>query len=187
MIIAFTGAGISAASGIPTFADQPGIRDKLTRTFARMHPDEYNKTINEMWDNCKRAEPNDAHYALVEYNVPIITMNIDQLHSRAGSKDVLEIHGVFPNIVLYGDPAPMYNKALDWVDTLEEGDTLLVVGTSYYTMISEKIRAEAIVNGASIIEINDDAEHRVREFLKNNCNNQLTMQEMLNRLRERYE
>lgn len=110
MIIAFTGAGISRASGIPTFQEQDGIRDKLERNFANTHKEEFLKVIQSMEETCKKANPNDAHFALAEYNVPIITMNIDGLHERAGSKHVLNIHGEFPNIVLYGGHAPRYMK-----------------------------------------------------------------------------
>lgn len=181
MIIAFTGAGISKASGIDTFDEQPGIRDKLTRTFARIHPDEYNYTIQNMWDTCKKANPNDAHLALAEYNVPIITMNIDELHQRAGSENVLAIHGKFPNIVLYGDPAPNYSIAHDWVDRLIPGDIFLVVGTSYYTVISEQLRISALSRGAEIVEINADAEHEVRRFLESRGKNTESFEEFMSR------
>ena len=43
-VIFFTGAGISVDSGIPTFQEQPGIRDKLTRDFANEHPEEWTNT-----------------------------------------------------------------------------------------------------------------------------------------------
>lgn len=47
MILAFTGAGISAASGISTFQQQPDIREKLTRDFANEHPEEYREIVRE--------------------------------------------------------------------------------------------------------------------------------------------
>lgn len=169
MILAFTGAGISKASRIPTFEEQEGeaIRDKLERNFATTHPDEYNEVINRMHAVCSAAEPNDAHKALAEYKVPVITMNVDQLHQRAGSEYVLELHGHLPDtIVLYGDPAPNYGVAYDLVESLQDGDILLIVGTSFYTTVSETIRTMARYRGARIVLINEDAEHRVREFLE---------------------
>lgn len=165
MIIAFTGAGISRASGIPTFGEQPGIRDYLSRDFARKHPDKYKEVINNMKSTCDQASPNDAHIALAQYDIPIITMNVDGLHQRAGSKHVLPIHGTLPNIVLYGDPAPLYQTAFDWVYHLQEGDFFLIVGTSYYTNISTQLKITAFGQGADVVEINEDAEHAVREFL----------------------
>lgn len=181
MIIAFTGAGISKASGIATFDEQPNIRDYLTRTYARIHPMEYNKVVSRMEENCLKASPNDAHIALAEYEIPIITMNVDGLHERAGSKVVLPIHGSFDNLVLYGDPAPKYQVAMDWITQMQPGDRLLIIGTSYYTVISEQIRDLAISRGAQIIEINSDAEHKVREVLENLGKNIETFEEFMNR------
>jgi NAD-dependent deacetylase len=166
MIVAFTGAGISAASGIPTFSENPDIRNKLSRSFATRHKDIYRAVIDKMQTVCEAAQPNDAHIALAEYNVPIITMNVDGLHQKAGSKHVLAIHGEFPNIVLYDDPAPRYADALTWIDLLHPEDYLLIVGTSYYTTISLQIKQLAVDNGIHIREINKDAEHKVREFLE---------------------
>jgi NAD-dependent deacetylase len=166
MILALTGAGISASSGIPTFQSQPGIRDKLTRTYARRHPEKYQEVIDNMQSACDNARPNDAHLALAEYDIPIITMNIDGLHQRAGSNHVLPIHGTLPNIVLYEDPAPLYSTAMDWVDNLRPSDFLLIIGTSFYTSISERLRLMALAAGADVYLINEDAEHKVREFLQ---------------------
>lgn len=168
MMIALTGAGISAASGIPTFQEQPGIRRKLTRWFARKHPDEHHQVIREMESACRKAAPNDAHYALAEYHIPVITMNVDDLHQRAGSAFVLPIHGGFPDIVLYDDPAPLYPTAFEWVLQLGDYDTLLVIGTSYFTAISVELKKLAERNGARVVEIADDAEHKVRAFLEGN-------------------
>lgn len=168
MIIALTGAGISASSGIPTFQEQPGIRRRLTRSFANKHPAAYLETIQEMEVACRKAEPNDAHYALAEYHVPVITMNVDELHQRAGSAFVLPIHGSLPDIVLYDDPAPLYPTAFEWVLRLGDYDTLLVIGTSYFTAIAVELKKLAERNGARVMEITDDAEHKVRAFLESN-------------------
>ena len=168
MIIALTGAGISAPSGIPTFQAQPGIRRKLTRPFANKHPEEHRKVIRQMTEACRKAEPNDAHYALAEYHIPVITMNVDELHQKAGSAFVLPIHGNLPDIVLYDDPAPLYPEAFEWVLQLGDYDTLLVIGTSYFTWIAAELKKLAERNGARVLEINEDAEHKVRAFLENN-------------------
>lgn len=165
MILAFTGAGISCASGIPTFAEQPGIRDNLTRYCATHRPEDYMKTIRNMQLICDAAEPNDAHLALAEYRIPVITMNVDGLHQKAGSSYVLPIHGTLPDIVLYGDHAPLYQTAHDLVFRLRSGDFFLIIGTSYYTNIASQLKFSALGQGADVIEINDDAEHRVRSFL----------------------
>lgn len=168
MILALTGAGISKASGIPTFSDQDGLRTKLSRSFAMQHRQEFQQTIYNMTNVCKAALPNDAHYALAEYHVPVITMNVDRLHQKAGTEHILPIHGLLPEIVLYGDPAPLYEMAHNWVFQLRHGDVFLIVGTSFYTMIATQLKISAIAQGAEIVEINEDAEHQVRRYLEEN-------------------
>lgn len=166
MILALTGAGISKASGIPTFEDQPGIRDSLSRSFANCHQAEYDRVIANMQAQVDRATPNDAHIALAEHDIPIITMNIDGLHQRAGSKHILPIHGTLPDIILYEDPAPLYDTARTWASLLLPGDFFLIVGTSFYTAIATQLKYIALGSGADIYEINDDAEQKVRDFLR---------------------
>lgn len=185
-VIFFTGAGISVESGIPTFQEQPGIRDKLERGFANTHPEEYRETIRGMLDACENAEPNAAHYAIADLGCPVITMNVDKLHSKAGSKDVIEVHGVLPSreeleqeyfpaeyrgIVLYGDMAPKYHDAEELVKSLEFGDSIFViVGTSFYTGISERLLHLAKQRAADVIVIDNNAATRVPEicnYIKN--------------------
>lgn len=176
-IIAFTGAGISKQSHIPTFMEKPEIREKLFRSFAQAHHEEYNDVIKQLKANMNGAKPNDAHYALAEYNIPIITMNIDGLHKQAGS-DALELHGGLPDDdemdmawslynkpVLYGDPAPNYQKAYEMVYDLKPNDAFIVIGCSYHTAIACDLREVAKSRGACIIEIQEDAAHNVRKVL----------------------
>ena len=77
MILAFTGAGISRASGIPTFGEQPDIRSYLTRDFAEIYPNQYKEVIRKLQETCAAAAPNDAHLAIAEYDITVITMNVD--------------------------------------------------------------------------------------------------------------
>lgn len=169
MIIAFTGAGISKASGIPTFDEMGNLREKLDRGFAIRHKDVFNNIMAQLTATCEQAKPNDAHMALAEYNIPVITMNIDSLHARAGSKNILEVHGSLRenNVVLYGDSAPVYTEALDWIDRLGNKDTLLIIGTSFYTNFSSQIKRTAEINDVNVVVINADAEHEVRKCLEN--------------------
>ena len=124
------------------------------------------------------AKPNDAHIALAEYGIPIITMNIDGLHRVAGS-DAVELHGCLPEDdemdaawslqgkpVLYGDPAPNYEKAYEMVFALEPGDVFLVVGCSFHTAIACDLRDIAEARGARVVEIQSDAAHNVRKTLE---------------------
>ena len=178
-VIFFTGAGISVDSGIPTFQEQPGIREKLSRDFANEHPEEYRETVRGMVNSCKDAKPNAAHIAIAGLGAPVITMNVDKLHSKAGSKDVVEVHGILPTeeqlndeffpaeyngIVLYGDMAPKYYDAQKMVKNLRYGTSyFVIVGTSFYTGISDTLHKLAQRRRARIIIINDDASTKVPE------------------------
>lgn len=177
-IVAFTGAGISKQSNIPTFMERPDVREKLFRNYANNHHEEYNEVIKQLKANMNGAEPNDAHIALAEYDIPIITMNIDGLHKQAGS-DALELHGglpeedelsiawsLFNKPVLYGDPAPNYQKAYEMVGASKKNDIFIVIGCSYHTAIACDLREVAKSRGAKIIEIQEDAAHNVRKVLK---------------------
>jgi NAD-dependent deacetylase len=94
-IAALTGAGVSRASGVPTFVEMGDLRDKLSRDYFNAHPVEFYRILNEMRAVTDAAQPNPAHIALAKHHVPIVTMNIDGLHHRAGSSEdeVIEIHG----------------------------------------------------------------------------------------------
>lgn len=177
-ILAFTGAGISKQSNIPTFMETPDVREKLFRSFAQSHHAAYNAVIRQLKENMNGAKPNDAHIVLAEYGIPIITMNIDGLHRAAGS-DAVELHGCLPEDdemdaawslqgkpVLYGDPAPNYEKAYEMVFALEPGDVFLVVGCSFHTAIACDLRDIAKARGARVVEIQSDAAHNVRKTLE---------------------
>lgn len=99
--VALTGAGISAPSGVPTFqVDWKGrpIRDFLGRAFCERDPVGFYELFLTLEKWC-HAEPNAAHRALAEMNVPVITQNIDGLHQKAGSTQVLELHGNLRDMV----------------------------------------------------------------------------------------
>lgn len=177
-ILAFTGAGISKQSNIPTFMEKPEVREKLFRSFAQTHHEEYNEVIKQLKANMNGAKPNDAHYALAQYQIPVITMNIDGLHKLAGT-DALELHGGLPKDdemdhawslynkpVLYGDPAPNYQKAYEMVYDLNPHDVFIVIGCSFHTAIAVDLREVAKSRGARIIEIQEDAAHNVRKVLE---------------------
>jgi NAD-dependent deacetylase len=102
-IIVFTGAGISAESGIRTFRDSGGlweeysIEEVATPMAWQKNPDLVLDFYNRRRKQVLEAQPNAAHTALAKleekYNVQVITQNIDDLHERAGSANVLHLHG----------------------------------------------------------------------------------------------
>lgn len=102
-IVFFTGAGISAESGIPTFRGKEGIWNKLKpEELANFDSFIRNPDIVWEWYQYRRkivseSNPNDGHLAIVEFenfaDTSVITQNVDNLHRRAGSKVVYELHG----------------------------------------------------------------------------------------------
>jgi NAD-dependent deacetylase len=102
-IVVFTGAGISAESGLKTFRDSDGlwenqrIEDVATPQAFERNPKMVLDFYNERRRQVVLAKPNTAHLALVEleskFEIYVITQNIDDLHERAGSKRVLHLHG----------------------------------------------------------------------------------------------
>lgn len=168
--IAFTGAGISKASGIPTFEEVPGLKDKLSLEFKRKHSQEFKKVLKELEAGIKDKHPNDAHIALSEYNVPIITMNIDLLHDKAGSKKVVELHGnIETGVVLYGDNIRNTFFAESLMNSYKgKPTTFLVIGNSLKTSYGNLLVSLAISNNFKVEYINDNAETKVRKFLEDN-------------------
>lgn len=110
-IAVFTGAGVSAESGIPTFRDaQTGLWAQF-RAEDLATPEAFRRDPVTVWNwyawrrkLIREVMPNPAHLAIVQMerlieHVTVITQNVDGLHRRAGSSDVVELHGnIFDNI-----------------------------------------------------------------------------------------
>jgi len=102
-LVVLTGAGISAESGLRTFRDSDGLWEGFDVTEVatprgwRKNPQLVLDFYNQRRKNVADARPNAAHYGLAElekdFAVTIITQNIDDLHERAGSTNVLHLHG----------------------------------------------------------------------------------------------
>lgn len=102
-LVVLTGAGISTESGLQTFRDKGGLWEKYD--FHKLasiegwneNPDLVLEFYNVRRDLVRKAQPNAAHLALKKlenkYNVHIITQNVDDLHERAGSSNILHLHG----------------------------------------------------------------------------------------------
>ena len=103
-VVVLTGAGISAESGLRTFRDSDGlwegynVQDVATPDAWEKDPVLVQQFYNERRKSVLEAEPNTAHRALVQleqkYDVVIITQNIDDLHERAGSSNIIHLHGL---------------------------------------------------------------------------------------------
>jgi NAD-dependent deacetylase len=126
-IVVLTGAGISAESGLRTFRDSDGlwenyrIEDVATPRAWRKNPqlvlDFYNKRRHDAF----AAQPNAAHIGLAQlqddFDVSIVTQNIDDLHERAGSRNVLHLHGELRKMRSEADDSLLY----DYIKDIELG------------------------------------------------------------------
>ena len=107
-VVVLTGAGASAESGIPTFRGSGGLwRTFRAQDLATLEAFHRNPSLVWEFYSYRREvvltkEPNNAHYAIAEFqkklrnegkSVTVITQNIDELHQRAGTEDVIELHG----------------------------------------------------------------------------------------------
>ncbi len=128
-LIVLSGAGISAESGIRTFRDMGGLWEEydVTEVASPMawenNRDLVLKFYNERRKQLYEVEPNCGHMGLAElendYDVEIITQNVDDLHERAGSSKVLHLHGELKKVRSTGDPSLIY-ELKGW--ELKEGD-----------------------------------------------------------------
>lgn len=174
MVIALTGAGISKSAGIPTFQDLPGIKEKLSVSYKKKNPGDFETTMRQLTESTLGKEPTEAHKALAKYQVPIVTMNIDGLHTKAGSKLVYEIHGSVKenNVVLYGEKIHFVDKvqgllADTAVTARNSGVTayFLVIGTSLQTQFANYLIQQAVENNFYVKRIDSDADIEVPKFL----------------------
>lgn len=103
-VTAFTGAGISVESGIPSYRGQGGIWLKYNPRILELNyffnnpEDSWSHIRTVFYDYFADAQPNTAHHILAKWEETgviksVITQNIDNLHQKAGSKNVIEFHG----------------------------------------------------------------------------------------------
>jgi NAD-dependent deacetylase len=136
-VVVFTGAGVSAESGVPTF------RDALTGLWARFKaedlatPDAFLADPRLVWDwyawrreLVYQVEPNPAHRAIAELQLRVpkltlITQNVDGLHQRAGSREVLELHGNLQRVKCF----ERHHPAATWDDTTEKPPRCVLCGS----------------------------------------------------------
>lgn len=120
-LVVSTGAGISKESGISTFRDSDGlwenypVMEVASADGFRRNPELVHEFYNARRRDLLSAQPNAAHKALVDlekdYDVYVITQNVDDLHERAGSSKVLHLHGELMKMRSVIDPD--YIEALD--------------------------------------------------------------------------
>lgn len=205
-IVILTGAGISAESGMGTFRDEGGlwaqhrIEDVATPEGFARNPDLVHEFYNVRRQQAGKAAPNAAHEALARLErehpgeVLIVTQNVDSLHEKAGSKNVLHMHGLLAgalcNACDHRWPAPDEMQKTDgcpacgqpatrpdvvWFgeipyfmdriyDTLDSADLFVSIGTSGEVYPAAAFVQEAHRAGAHTIELNLAPSSRVSDF-----------------------
>ena len=197
-VVVFTGAGVSAESGVPTYrsgADGLWSRQNMER-FA--NPVGYAANLPESyeWYRARAAgvtavEPNAAHFAIARLaalgpKLTVVTQNIDSLHQRAGSRDVIELHGhlrefrcdrcahhvgwdAAPSQPTCGQCGGMLRPCVVMFhETLPEGalrrardeaascDVMISIGTSNQVWPAAELPMVALHHGATVVIVNPD-------------------------------
>lgn len=136
-VVVLTGAGISAESGLSTFRDSGGLWERYSiedvatpEAFAR-NPELVLDFYNQRRRQLATVRPNAAHQALAElehsHRVTVITQNVDDLHERAGSSNVVHLHGELTKVRSSKVPDLVYHLGYDEIrlgDTCEQGSQL---------------------------------------------------------------
>lgn len=164
-IVVFSGAGISAESGLKTFRDTDGlwenhnIEDVATPEAWAKNPKLVLEFYNARRKQVLEAEPNEAHIAIPKlekkFNVTVITQNIDNLHERAGSKNVIHLHGEIlkSRSVLTGKTYHIKSTELNIGDYCEKKSQLRPHIVWFGEEVPKMTEAQAICKKAEILII----------------------------------
>lgn len=164
-LVALTGAGISAESGIQTFRDANGlweghdIMEVASPEGWRKNKTAVLKFYNERRKQLLECKPNLAHQFLMEmeqhFRTTIITQNVDDLHERAGSHDIIHLHGELLKVRSEKDENLVYQWITDLIsnDKNNLGHTLRPHIVWFGEMVPELERAISYVEKADVILI----------------------------------
>lgn len=165
-IVVLSGSGISAESGIPTFRDAGGlwegydVMEVATPEAWARNPELVLDFYNQRRKAAVKAMPNPGHLALVElekyYDVVIVTQNVDNLHEKAGSKNVIHLHGELTKCRSTADETLIYDiggKEIKLGDVCEKGSQLRphIVWFGEMVPMMEVAYAEAMSADALIV------------------------------------
>ena len=163
-IVVFTGAGISAESGLGTFRGTGGLWENIsieevaTPDGWKADPQKVLDFYNARRQQVRQAQPNPAHYALAElarhYPVSLITQNIDNLHERAGSRNVLHLHGEIMKARSTKNPQLIYDLGKNDIvigDLCELGSQLRPHVVWFHEDVPEFPKAAEIAGNADVL------------------------------------
>jgi NAD-dependent deacetylase len=207
----FTGAGLSAESGVRTFRENGGLWNEYdvdvicNYTTLERNIDEVFKFYNRRRADLAKVEPNTAHLAIAQLQqefgadrARIITQNVDDLLERANCLQVLHVHGELtkmmcrqcdhvwkvgyqpvpvdtccpacgidrtkPDVVLFMEPAPRYAILYEWLNQINDGDLLVVIGTSGNVIPINAI-IQSIASSAETLICNLEPESEINSAL----------------------
>lgn len=205
-IVILTGAGISAESGVKTFRDDDGlweghdVQEVATPEAFRRNPQLVQRFYDDRRSQVLAVEPNAAHLALArleqqhEGEVLVVTQNVDDLHERAGSRNVLHMHGELLSAwclacdrrfewrtsLLDGPPCPSCGEQrlrpdIVWFGelpyhmprierALQQADLFAAIGTSGLVYPAAGFVAVAAAGGTHTVELNLEASARTSQF-----------------------
>jgi NAD-dependent deacetylase len=167
-VVALTGAGVSVPSGIPDFRS-PGTglwadvdpMEVAHISVWRREPERFWGFYGQRFAALEGKQPNGAHRALAQLDIPIITQNIDGLHAAAGSRDVIEVHGSIASASCLacgaryslGETRARLETAPDGVPRGDCGDVLKPDVVLFGEMLDEAAmaRASALAEGADLL------------------------------------
>lgn len=141
-IVVLTGAGISAESGFSTFRDEGGLWDNYpveqvaTPEGWHANPNMVTDFYNHLREQLASAKPNEGHRILAEleddFDVTIVTQNVDDLHERAGSHHIIHLHGDLRKVCSSRNPNdPRYIRTLPATQPLVEHGALAEDGSLF--------------------------------------------------------
>lgn len=196
-LVFLTGAGISEESGMSVFRGPNGIWEEYDPMVVcsiegwRKNPALCQKFYNERRVKLGQIEPNESHFICKkmeeDYDVQIITTNVDDLHERAGSKNVLHLHGEItkvcdvdgknvedigysllseisferrPFVVFFGEDVPLMTKA---TEIIKSADILVIVGSSLSVYPAASLISH--FRGDKIVYIDPKAEENLSIYL----------------------
>ena len=165
-LVVLTGSGISSESGLKTFRETGGLWEEYdvmeVASIQGWHrnPDLVLRFYNERRAQLEKAVPNQGHAGLVEleehFDVHVITQNVDNLHERAGSRNVLHLHGRLTEVRCTEEPWLVYDigyRAITEEDTCENGHPLRPNIVWFGEMVPAMEEAARLVQHADIFAV----------------------------------